>query len=70
MKRTKVIAIGTLVAVSVLFLTRPAARNIVADGVVGIADMTQNVPHNPWSLFKHHRFFLWQRFDPTCPECL
>ena len=70
MKCTKVIAIGTLIAVSVLLFTRPDARNIVVDGAVGIAEMTQHVRDNPRSLFNRHRFFLWQRFDPTCPECL
>jgi hypothetical protein len=70
MKCTKVIAIGTLVAVSVLLFTRRAAHNIVVDGVAGIADMTQHLCEERCSPFTHHQFFLWQRFDPTCPECL
>jgi hypothetical protein len=70
MNRAKLIAVGTMLALSALALTRPAARSIVANGVIGFAEMTEHVCPDPCSILNHTRFFLWCRFDPTCPQCM
>lgn len=70
MKRHKLIALGTFVALLAVIFMRPAARSVFMDGLVGIAEMTQRVCDDPCSLLPHRPYFLWNRFDPTCPQCL
>jgi hypothetical protein len=68
MKHRKVLAIVSFIALVGIVFTRPT-RNLLVDGVIGVAEVTQHVQHDPCSFF-HLRFVPWQRFDPTCPECL
>jgi hypothetical protein len=70
MKHRKLFARGCMVALLAIVFTRPAARIVFMDGLIGVAEMTQRICDDPCSIFNRHRFFLWQRFDPTCPEYL
>jgi hypothetical protein len=70
MNRRKLIAFGTVVFLVATIFTEPTARNVLTDGLIGLAEATQRVCEDPCSIFKHPHIPLWQRLDPTCPQCL
>jgi hypothetical protein len=70
MNRYKLIALATIVALLAAIFTKTAARSIFVDGLIGVAEMTHRVCQDPCSILYRTRFFSWDRFDPTCPQCL
>ena len=69
MNRHQRIALGSAVLVFVVVLASAPARGAIVNGLVGFGEMVQRV-HEDWcSSFTYPRYFLWNRFDPTCPQC-
>lgn len=69
MKRRQLIALGSAVFVFVAVLASAPARGVIVNSLVGIAEMVQRVHEDRCWSFIYPRYFLWNRFDPTCPQC-
>ena len=70
MNLRKLFALGIVVVLLATIFTRPTAQSVLVDGLIGFAEATQRVCEDPCSIFNHPHIPLWQRFDPTCPQCL
>jgi hypothetical protein len=70
MNRRKLIVLGRVAFLVATIFTEPTARNVLKDGLIGLAEATQRVCEDPCSIFNHPHIPLWQRLDPTCPQCL
>jgi hypothetical protein len=70
MNRRKLTVLGTVAFLVATIFTEPTAGNVLMDGLIGLAEATQRVCEDPCSIFNHPHIPLWQRLDPTCPQCL
>lgn len=61
---------ATLVAFALLILALPVTQNTLACAFEEFAVITEKVMRFPCTLLDHHRCFILDRLDPTCPQCL
>ena len=60
---------AALVALALLVLALPATQNMLACAFEEFAAITEKVMRFPCTLLDHHRCFILDRLDPTCPQC-
>jgi hypothetical protein len=61
---------AAVIVIAITVLRTPAAQNVVPDGSIGFADMTERILRFPCWLFEHRHCFSLDRLDPTCPQCM
>ncbi len=65
------LVVHAAVTALVLFALRiPAVQGIIVGGLVEFGDITERVVRFPCWLLDHSGCFSFDRFDPTCPQCM
>jgi hypothetical protein len=69
-RRRKFAVQATVILLTIAVLSTPAARTVLAAGLVGFADVTERILRFPCCLMDHEHCFSLDRLDPTCPQCM
>jgi hypothetical protein len=69
-RRGKFAVQATVILLTIAVLSTPAARTVLAAGLVGFADVTERILRFPCCLMDHEHCFSLDRLDPTCPQCM
>jgi hypothetical protein len=69
-RRRKFAVQATVILLTIAVLSTPAARTVLAAGLVGFADVTERILRFPCWLMDYKHCFSLDRFDPTCPQCM
>lgn len=65
MNRPQLITLGSAVFV----LANARARGVIVNGLIGFGELVQRLHEERCSSLSYRSYFLWDRFDPTCPQC-